>query len=261
MATQAKKRPLFEGPIVRRAHWSTLSASSTPQIQIRNPVMFIVYVGQHPDLGPVHSGAPRPRRGSGAGSSSAISIWLWLTVLFANFAEAIAEGRGKAQAEALRRARRDVQAKRLARPERDARSQARSRPARCAGTTSSWSRPGTLIPGDGEVIDGVRLGRRERDHRRERARDPRERRRPECGDGRHTCPLRLAHRAHQRQSRRGLPRPHDRHGRGRQAPEDAERDRAQHPPRRASPSSSCWRRRPCCLSRSSASRRPARERR
>ena len=45
----------------------------------------------------------------------AISLWLWFTVLFANFAEAMAEGRGKAQADALRRARRDVTAKKLAR--------------------------------------------------------------------------------------------------------------------------------------------------
>ena len=83
-----------------------------------------------------------------------MSVWLWFTVLFANFAEAMAEGRGKAQAEALRRTRRDVQAKKLLKPERG---------AGVATVTASALRKGDLvlvetgdvIPGDGEVIEGV----------------------------------------------------------------------------------------------------------
>jgi K+-transporting ATPase ATPase B chain len=83
-----------------------------------------------------------------------ISVWLWFTVLFANFAEAMAEGRGKAQAEALRRTRQDVQAKRLARPERGAAV------TRVAGSSLRLGdavlvEAGDTIPGDGEVIEGV----------------------------------------------------------------------------------------------------------
>jgi potassium-transporting ATPase ATP-binding subunit len=81
-------------------------------------------------------------------------VWLWLTVLFANFAEAIAEGRGKAQAEALRRTRQDVQAKRLSRPERGAEY------TRVSGSSlrkgdAVLVEAGDTIPGDGEVLDGV----------------------------------------------------------------------------------------------------------
>ena len=89
-----------------------------PRRQLRNPVMFTVLVGSvlttvlwiQALLG--NGEAP-------AGFIFSISLWLWFTVLFANFAEAMAEGRGKAQADALRRARRDVMAKKLREPRRD----------------------------------------------------------------------------------------------------------------------------------------------
>ncbi len=87
-----------------------------------------------------------------------------------------------------------------------------------------------------------RLGRRERHHRRERAGDPRERRRPQRRHRRHARALRLAGRAHHGESRRDLSRPHDRDGRRRQAPEDAQRDRARTSCWPRSRSSSCWRR-------------------
>ncbi len=74
--------------------------------------------------------------------TAAVSVWLWFTVLFANFAEAMAEGRGKAQANTLRAMRRDTMAKR----ERDGRDR-RSRPRpRCAWATSSASMPATTSP-------------------------------------------------------------------------------------------------------------------
>ena len=73
------------------------------------------------------------------------------------------------------------------------------------------------------------LGGRERHHRRKRAGDPRNRRRFQLGHRRHAGAVRLAGGAHHRQSRRDLPGPHDRHGGRRQAPEDAQRDRADHP--------------------------------
>src|SRR5215472_1436650 len=88
-----------------------------PRQQIRNPVMFVVEVTSvlttilffQALFG--RGEAPAPFIGS-------VSAWLWFTVVFANFAEALAEGRGKAQAEALRRARKDTPAKRLRRPDR-----------------------------------------------------------------------------------------------------------------------------------------------
>src|SRR5207244_5330001 len=91
----------------------------TPRRQVRNPVMFVVYVGS------ILTTLLWVQALVGGGEASAgfifgVSLWLWFTVLFANFAEAMAEGRGKAQAASLRKARRDLQAKRLARPERTA---------------------------------------------------------------------------------------------------------------------------------------------
>ena len=84
-----------------------------PRWMVRNPVMFVVEVGSllttllwlQALLG--HGEAP-------AGFIGAVALWLWFTVLFANFSEALAEGRGKAQAEALRRTRQETQAKRAA---------------------------------------------------------------------------------------------------------------------------------------------------
>jgi len=83
-----------------------------------------------------------------------ITVWLWLTVLFANFAEAMAEGRGKAQAASLRKARRDIQAKRLPRPERGAAFTA------VPGTSLRKDdvvlvEAGDFIPADGEVLEGI----------------------------------------------------------------------------------------------------------
>jgi K+-transporting ATPase ATPase B chain len=144
---------LFERPIVRRAAADAVRKLD-PRTMIRNPVMFVVEVGSafttllfvHALL-TGHGEAP-------AGFILAVSVWLWFTVLFANFAEAMAEGRGKAQADTLRKARKDVVAKRLARPERGAPFEP---------VASSLLRKndvvqveaGELIPGDGEVIEGV----------------------------------------------------------------------------------------------------------
>jgi K+-transporting ATPase ATPase B chain len=83
-----------------------------------------------------------------------VSVWLWFTVLFANFAEAIAEGRGKAQAASLRSARRALQAKRLARPQRDAVVETVSATALRKGQYVLVE-AGDFIPVDGTVIEGV----------------------------------------------------------------------------------------------------------
>jgi len=110
-----RNRPLFERSIVRRA-LSESFAKLDPRRMIRNPVMFVVEVGSafttllflHAAFSG-HGEAP-------TGFIFGISAWLWLTVLFANFAEAMAEGRGKAQADSLRKARQTVLAKGLVEP-------------------------------------------------------------------------------------------------------------------------------------------------
>src|SRR2546425_10909443 len=113
-----KARPLFEPAIVRRAivrsFWKL-----DPRHQVKNPVMFVVEIGSVLTTA-LFVQALTGRGEAPAGFILAVSLWLWFTVVFANFAEAMAEGRGKAQADTLRRARRDVTAKKLARPQRGA---------------------------------------------------------------------------------------------------------------------------------------------
>src|SRR5262245_20397550 len=118
-----KARPLFDGPIVRRAIGDSFRKLD-PRHQVKNPVMFVVEVGSLLTTllaiqALVGQGDPSmPQDSAPTGFIIAISLWLWFTVVFANFAEAMAEGRGKAQADTLRKARRDVQAKRLTKGER-----------------------------------------------------------------------------------------------------------------------------------------------
>src|SRR5713226_2238035 len=119
MATTAvRARSLFETAIVKQAIVDSFR-KLTFQRQVRNPVMFVVYVGS------ILTSLLWVQALVGKGEAPPwfifwVSVWLWFTVLFANFAEAMAEGRGKAQAASLRKARRDLQAKRLARAEREA---------------------------------------------------------------------------------------------------------------------------------------------
>src|SRR5262245_37759629 len=104
------KRPLFDPPIVKRAIWDSLIKLS-PRHMVRNPVMFVVL------LGSVYTTVVLVRdlvSGQGNwGFTLQLALWLWFTVIFANFAEAMAEGRGKAQADTLRKARTQAMAKRL----------------------------------------------------------------------------------------------------------------------------------------------------
>ena len=125
-----------------------------PRHMLRNPVMFTVEVGSaFTTLLFVHAAVTHHGDAS-PGFILAIAVCLWFTVLFANFAEAVAEGRGKAQAETLRRTRRDVVAVRLAAARRDA--------AREEVPAADLHRDdvvlveaGQLIPGDGEVVEGI----------------------------------------------------------------------------------------------------------
>lgn len=152
MTIKAQKRPLFDPPIVRRAARDAF-AKLDPRIQVRNPVMFTVLVGAmlttalwlQALLGPGE--AP-------ASFIFAITIWLWFTVLFANFAEAMAEGRGKAQADTLRKARADVSARKLAQPHYGAAVSPVSSSELRAGDVVLVE-AGQVIPSDGEVIEGV----------------------------------------------------------------------------------------------------------
>ena len=103
--------------------------------------MFVVYVGSILTTG-LFLQALLGEGEAPAGFILWVSVWLWFTVLFANFAEAMAEGRGKAQAEALRRTRQDVQAKQLLGPDRKPAPRP-SPAARCGRATSSSWRPAT----------------------------------------------------------------------------------------------------------------------
>lgn len=89
-----------------------------------------------------------------AGFIGAISLWLWFTVLFANFSEALAEGRGKAQAEALRRARQETLAKKLRQPKHGSKFDMVPSTSLCKND-AYLAEPGDLIPADGEVIEGI----------------------------------------------------------------------------------------------------------
>src|SRR5499427_1068183 len=91
----------------------------TPRYQWRNPVMFVVYIGGL--LTTILLIQAVTGRGEApAGFILGVTAWLWVTLLFANFAEAIAEGRSKGQAASLKSARKDTIAKKLAKPERGA---------------------------------------------------------------------------------------------------------------------------------------------
>ena len=152
MAKPSATRSLFDPAILKGAVASSF-AKLNPRVQVRNPVMFVVYVvsilttclGVQALLG--KGEAP-------AGFIFSIAAWLWFTVLFANFAEAMAEGRGKAQAAALRKTRRDVTARKLASSRRDA-AQTPTSAAELRKGDVVLVEAGDVIPGDGEVIEGI----------------------------------------------------------------------------------------------------------
>ena len=145
-------RPLLDPAIVRGAFVASFSKLD-PRHQVRNPVMFTVLVCSvlTTVLGIL---ALRGEHEEPAGFVLAVAVWLWFTVLFANFAEAMAEGRGKAQADSLRRARTDVMARKLSDPaDHLSISVVPSTVLRKGDIV--LVRTGDLIPCDGEVIEGV----------------------------------------------------------------------------------------------------------
>ena len=147
-----KPQPMFQNQLVRRAILDSFRKLS-PRVQVRNPVMFVVFVGSILTTGLwVHS-----LLGKGEAAPAfilAISLWLWFTVLFANFAEAMAEGRGKAQADSLKSAKRDVPAKKLPDPsQKNAVSMVS--PSELRKGDHVLVEASDFIPGDGEVVEGV----------------------------------------------------------------------------------------------------------
>jgi len=152
---------IFDGKIIRQAVLDSF-VKLDPRVQLRNPVMFVVEVGSVvTTIEFVRLLFTRP---SGAFTRSAltaetvfvlsVAIWLWFTVLFANFAEAMAEGRGKAQADTLRKARTTTMARRLASRSRSAAVQEVAAPELRKGDYVLVE-AGDVIPGDGEVVEGV----------------------------------------------------------------------------------------------------------
>jgi len=157
MNAQLRKQSTFRTEIYRRAIADSF-VKLNPGSIVRNPVMFVVEVGS------VLTTALWIQALAGKGEApaafvGAISLWLWFTVLFANFAEAVAEGRGKAQAEALRKARKDTPAKRL----RGAAQTVEAALSKTEVVSSTQlkkndvylAEAGDLLPADGEIVVGI----------------------------------------------------------------------------------------------------------
>src|SRR5262245_14513286 len=150
MASKAKELSLFEPEILGPAVIASFR-KLVPQHVARNPVMFVVEVGSvvttlvwlRDLIAPVPGAAP-------AWFTFGVSVWLWFTVIFANFAEAVAEGRGQAQAATLRKMRKETMARRLVgnREEQVPASQLRKGDVVVVEA-------GEFIPGDGDVIQGI----------------------------------------------------------------------------------------------------------
>ncbi len=134
---------LFELNIVRPAIGDSFKKFN-PRLMIKNPVMFVTMIGAALTTVAVFTSSAE------RGFIAQLAVWLWFTVLFANFAEAVAEGRGKAQADSLRKARKDTLARRL----RDGREEKVPAPELQKGDLIVCE-AGDVIPADGEVIEGI----------------------------------------------------------------------------------------------------------
>jgi K+-transporting ATPase ATPase B chain len=143
-----RSRPLFDPEIVKRA---TIAAfvKLNPALVAKNPVMFVVEVGAA--LTSVFVIKDAVTHAGGMLFGVQIALWLWFTVLFANFAEAMAEARGKAQADALRKTKTDTMARKILPNDKFEMVPA----SKLRSGDVVYCEAGYLIPGDGEVIDGV----------------------------------------------------------------------------------------------------------
>lgn len=152
MAKQHKSKSLFDPAIAKNAALDSFKKLN-PLHQIKNPVMFVVLVGSILTTG-LYFQSLAGRGEALPGFILAITLWLWFTLIFANFAEAMAEGRGKAQAESLRKARKDTVAKRLSKPLYGSSYETVSATVLRRGDVVLIE-SGDMIPMDGEVIEGV----------------------------------------------------------------------------------------------------------
>lgn len=155
MSTTYHSQQLFNKTILIDAlieSWRKLS----PQQQWKNPVMFVVYIGSILTTGLLFVAlyVPDDTRHAPASFIFAITIWLWFTVLFANFAESVAEGRSKAQADALRSAKKDIMAKKLDGSHYSTDYTKVASPGLRRGDIVLIE-AGDFVPVDGEVIEGV----------------------------------------------------------------------------------------------------------
>jgi len=156
MARKAQKRPLFDPPIVRRAFKDAVIKLDPRQVA-GNPVMFVVEIGSILTTLLIVRDVVVGNTGDLLFTVQ-ITLWLWFTVLFANFAEAMAEGRGKAQADTLRKAKTETMANLITGDIGKGLEQVKME--RVPGMKLRKDdvvlvRAGEIIPGDGEVIEGV----------------------------------------------------------------------------------------------------------
>jgi len=142
MAT--KKKAVWEWKIVKRAVWDAF-LKLNPRKMMGNPVMFVVEVGSVVTTALLFRGGPAFK------FNLQITLWLWFTVLFANFAEAMAEARGNAQADNLRKTKTDTLAKKIVSGGKTDLVPA----SKLRKGDIVYCEPGDLIPGDGEVIEGI----------------------------------------------------------------------------------------------------------
>ncbi|NOT84717.1 MAG: potassium-transporting ATPase subunit KdpB [Methylococcaceae bacterium] len=152
MNTKHHTQPIFTQQLIVAALVNAL-CKLTPQQQWKNPVMFVVYVGSLLTTGlclaSLYQGSEQA-----LGFMLAVTFWLWFTVLFANFAESIAEGRSKAQAAALRGAKRELMAKKLDEP-RYGTDYAKVVSTLLRRGDIVLIEAGDFVPADGEVIEGA----------------------------------------------------------------------------------------------------------
>src|SRR5208282_4968961 len=144
MMAEKKSKSLWDAKIIRRALVDAV-VKLDPRTMMKNPVMFVVEVGS------VVTTLLLFREQRSFAFNLQITLWLWFTVLFANFAEAMAEGRGKAQADTLRKARSETEARRLL-----ANGTIETVPsAKLRSGDNVMVAANELVPGEGEVIEGV----------------------------------------------------------------------------------------------------------
>ncbi|MGQ6300986.1 potassium-transporting ATPase subunit KdpB [Serratia sp. IR-2025] len=146
-----KQRALFEPALVRTALIDAVKKLD-PRVQWRNPVMFVVYIGSILTTA-IWLAILTGQTDGAAAFTGSVSLWLWFTVLFANFAEALAEGRSKAQAESLKGTKKTSWAKKLAGPRRDGATEKVAADSLRKGDIVLVE-AGDTIPCDGEVLEG-----------------------------------------------------------------------------------------------------------